>query len=98
MSDKVNRRLASAIDVIDATLTEDDKHKKALCDLTVERAVGLMLEQGAGLDMIIDRMTTYAVAQAVSAYGVAETLKVFDAAAAAVRNGVFDHLAPRKLN
>jgi hypothetical protein len=74
------------------TNDENDETLRATCDLIIERAVAMMLEQGGSLPMILDRLTTYAVAQTVAAYGLKEADNLLRVAAEALRTGSFDHL------
>jgi hypothetical protein len=69
-----------------------ETQRKAFCDLTVERASTLMLESGAEIPMIVDRLITYGVAQVVAAYGKDEAITMLRGALDAIERGVFDKL------
>ena len=77
---------------------EAEANLRALCDLIVSRAAEMMVEQKAPLEMIIDRMVTYATAQCTSSFGREDALKLHRQGIRAVREGQFDHLAPKTIN
>lgn len=61
------------------------------CDVIVTRAAQLMQDDaGAPLAMILDRMLTYAAAQAVFSDGSAEAAKLFRHCAEQIENGAFE--------
>lgn len=75
-----------------------DKDLQAYCDLVVTRAAELMAEQHTPLEMIIDRMVTYATAQCMATFGREDALKLHRQGIRAVRDGAFDHLLPKTIN
>lgn len=74
---------------IDLT-AERDKRLKAVCDGVINRAASLMVDElGAPIPMMLDRMLTYAAAQACSIDGSPNTAAVFRTLAAKIESGVF---------
>ena len=71
-----------------------DQELRARCDLTISRAAEMMVADGASLEMIIDRIVTYATAQCLSTFGKGDALKLHQQGIRAVREGTFDHLIP----
>lgn len=69
-----------------------DKELQAYCDLIVTRAADLMAEQAAPVEMILDRMLTYAVAQCMASFGAEDALKMLRQGIRAVRSGDLDHV------
>lgn len=67
-------------------LTNED-NPRALCDLVLEGAAGVMQASGASVPMILDRMLTYAAAQAVAGAGSAATAEMFRQVAANIEGG-----------
>lgn len=70
-----------------------DGERKELCDLIVERAAAAMEETGAPIEMILDRLLTFAGAQAFMRHGKARTAEIFRELAENIENGVFDQLS-----
>ncbi|WDR00883.1 hypothetical protein PSC71_09160 [Devosia sp. J2-20] len=69
------------------------KRVKQMCDLMVERATTMMAnEAGAPVEMIVDRLLTFAIAQMASTYGRQEALNMLRFASDQVKAGKFDHL------
>jgi hypothetical protein len=66
-----------------------ERERKALCELTVERAVALMVESGASAEMIVDRMLTWSIAQACLAIGSQEAAAMLRTAAEKTEAGLF---------
>lgn len=67
---------------------------KDRCDLVVYRAAVMMVgEFKAPVEMVVDRMVTYAVALVVSTHGRDNAIKMLNLAATHVEHGEFDHLA-----
>ena len=67
------------------------KDRKAACDLIIERAGEMMVEEmGAPIEMMIDRMLTFAGAHMCLLDGSQKTAEVFRALATNVENGVFE--------
>lgn len=75
-----------------------DQALRAHCDLIITRAAELMVEQGAPIEMIIDRMTTYATGQCMASFGKEDALKLHRQGLRAVKQGVLDHLLPKTVN
>ena len=69
-----------------------DKDLQAFCDLVVTRAAELMAEQNTPLEMILDRMLTYATAQCLATFGKGDALKMLRQGIRAIDRGDFDHL------
>jgi hypothetical protein len=74
--------------------TTSDSERKALCDLTIERAAELMLEAGAPIEMVIDRLSTFTVGRMVATSGKGQTSLVLRGIADRVDAGIFDHVDP----
>ena len=67
-----------------------DAAKSAACDLVIERAAVMMAgEVGASVEMILDRMLTYAAAQAATIDGSPRTATVFRELADKIEGGLF---------
>jgi hypothetical protein len=81
-------------DVPKPSPTTPEHERKALCDLTVSRAVDLMIESGAAVPLIIDRFTTWAVGQMVATAGRAQAAEVLRSIADRIDAGIFDHVDP----
>lgn len=78
-----------------AEMPKDADGARALCDLIVTRAAELMAQEaGAPIEMIMDRMVTFAGAQTVATFGKADAVAMFEQAVASVESGAFDHLIP----
>jgi hypothetical protein len=70
---------------------ERNEQKKAACDVIVERAAEMMFsEVAAPIEMIIDRLVTYAVAQMVLIDGKHGAASVCKTVALQVEAGAFD--------
>ncbi len=69
-----------------------ESERKERCDLIVERAVALMVEGGAPLEVVIDRLLSYGAAQACLTRGSVATAKVFRQLADNIEDGVFHSL------
>ena len=66
------------------------KEIAAFCDGITHRAATMMIEEGgASLEMVIDRLLTFAAAQAVSIDGSEQTAKVFRQLADRIQQGAF---------
>lgn len=66
------------------------------CDQVVQAAARAMADGGADMAMILDRMMTFATAQAVLADGSEHTAEVYRHFAARLDDGVFAHLDKRR--
>ena len=62
------------------------------CDLTIERAVALMVERTGDMALVVDRMFTFAAAQACVAEGPAKASSMMHYMIAQVDAGAFDYL------
>ncbi|SFO91007.1 hypothetical protein [Tranquillimonas alkanivorans] len=70
-----------------------EQSKKKACDRIVAKAAKEMVEgRGAPLGMMIDRMLTFAAAQAVRVEGSAKTAEKFRQLADKIEAGIFAHL------
>lgn len=66
-----------------------DEERKAHCDLIIERAAEMMVAKvGASIPMMIDRMLTYAAAQAATLEGSPATAEHFRAFADNIEGGL----------
>jgi hypothetical protein len=74
--------------------TEIETTRRKFCDVTITRAAELMIENGADVPMILDRLLTYATAQACSIDGAFNTAKMFRHIADQIDAGTFAHLEP----
>lgn len=74
----------------------DAEAQRRFCDQTVERAAALMEERGADVGMILDRLITFAAAQAVLCDGSTATAETFRHLAERLDSGVFQHLDNRR--
>ncbi|MDR6664283.1 hypothetical protein [Rhizobium sp. 1399] len=64
--------------------------QKAMCDLIVERAASMMVKKaGADIPLVLDRMLTYAAAQACTMNGSPHTAAAFRLLADKIEGGVF---------
>ena len=63
-----------------------------VCDEIVARAAVLMVENGASVGMALDRMLTYAAAQAVATDGREAAAEAFRGLAAKIEAGIFAHI------
>lgn len=67
-----------------------DEAKKIACDAIIERAAEMMVGSvGASIPMMIDRMLTYAAAQAATLEGSAVTAQHFRRFADSIEDGLF---------
>lgn len=67
-----------------------DEGKKIACDAIIERAAEMMVAgAGASIPMMIDRMLTYAAAQAATMEGSAVTAQHFRRFADQIEGGLF---------
>lgn len=67
-----------------------DEAKKIACDTILERAAVMMVaEVGASIPLMIDRMLTYAAAQAATLEGSAVTAEHFRLFAKQIEGGLF---------
>lgn len=63
------------------------------CDALLSEACETMQkEMGAEVELILDRLLTYAAAQMVLTSGKAEAAKAFRQCAKMVQSGIFDHI------
>ncbi|RUW81491.1 hypothetical protein [Mesorhizobium sp. M2A.F.Ca.ET.067.02.1.1] len=69
--------------------TTIEGQRKAFCDIIVERAVDLMQSSGAPAGMILDRLITYAAAQACTIDGSPKAAHAFRHLADQIDAGVF---------
>lgn len=68
----------------------DEAKKKIACDTIIERAAFMMVgEVGASIPMMIDRMLTYAAAQAATLEGSTVTAQHFRRFAEQIEGGLF---------
>ena len=73
------------------TPEEIEAHQKDLCDLTVQRAAEIMVsEVKAPVQMLLDRLFTFTVAQAVSSYGRDEAVRMLELGVQRIKEGMFD--------
>jgi hypothetical protein len=76
------------------TMTQDEAEVRRLCDRLVTTCAEMAVEGGASVPMLLDRMLTYAAAQAVVIDGSRNTAEVFRTLATTIEDGVFAHLDP----
>ncbi|NTA84908.1 hypothetical protein G6L13_31170 [Agrobacterium tumefaciens] len=70
--------------------SEAEERQKAFCDLVISRAADLMAsEGGAPVPMILDRLLTYATAQAAVLDGSAKTATALRTVADKIEAGLF---------
>jgi hypothetical protein len=70
--------------------SEAEERQKAFCDLVISRATDLMAtEGGAPVPMILDRLLTYATAQAAVLDGSAKTATALRTVADKIEAGLF---------
>ncbi len=74
----------------------DNQQKLAIkaCDLIVHRSAELMLEQGASVGMVLDRLLTFSAGQACKCDGAFNAAKAFRSIADQIEAGVFAHVEP----
>lgn len=74
-------------------LGADEETVKAHCDLVITRAAALMTgDFKAPVEMVIDRLVTYACAQTAASFGREQAIRMLNHAAIQIENGVFDHI------
>ena len=72
---------------------ELEEKRKAMCDVIITRAATMMLEKaGASMPMALDRIVTYAAAQACATSGKQEAANGFRAMADRIEAGIFDEM------
>jgi hypothetical protein len=72
-----------------------EETQRSVCDRIIARAAEVALEESsATVPMLLDRLLTFAVAQAVAIDGSARTARNFRSLADTIDSGVFDHLTP----
>ena len=76
------------------TMTKDDAELRRYCDEFVVNAARVMLERGATIPMVLDRMLTFAAAQSVSIEGTPATARAFRTMAENVESGIFARFDP----
>lgn len=76
----------------DDTTTET---RRKFCDVTLSRATELMQEEGASIEMILDRLLTYSAAQSC-VIDPAGAARMFRHIADQIDAGKFDHLEGQK--
>ncbi|MBU1313978.1 MAG: hypothetical protein ACK4P4_18485, partial [Allorhizobium sp.] len=70
--------------------SEREERQKALCDTIITRAATMMVEEvGASVPMMLDRMLTYAAAQACCNDGSPRTAAIFRDLANNIEGGLF---------
>lgn len=70
-----------------------EEQRKAVCDQLIERAAEMMVEgAGAPIEMMIDRMLTYAAAQACTLQGSPATARTFRRLADNIEAGCFHRI------
>ena len=79
--------------------TTSETERRALCDLILSRATEMMVtDVGVSVEMVVDRLITYAAAQTVTTYGKQDAIDMFKFSAEQVEAGKFDHLIPDMKN
>ena len=79
----------------DKTRTEtDNKSTIKACDQIVHKSVDLMIDQGASIGMVLDRLLTFSAGQACKCDGAFHAAQAFRSIAAQIEGGVFAHLEP----
>lgn len=74
----------------------NDAQKAIFCDMIVTKAAEAMIEvSGANVSMIIDRLLTFAAAQAVSIEGSKNTAQTFRQLADRIDAGMFAKFDPK---
>ncbi len=77
---------------------ERDERRRAVCDQIIYRAATMMVgEAGAPVPMMIDRLLTFAAAQAAANEGSARAAKLFRQLADNVERGAFNDLTGENL-
>lgn len=75
-------------------MTEASKETRKACDLIVHRSAELMLEQGASIGMVLDRLLTFSAGQACKIDGAFHAAQAFRQVADQIEGGVFAHIEP----
>lgn len=75
-------------------MTEAEKKTRAKCDLITHRAAELMIEEGAGVGMMLDRLLTFSAAQTSKIEGAFKAATVFRGIADQIEAGAFAHVEP----
>jgi hypothetical protein len=75
-------------------MTENNKTTIQACDQIIHRSAELMLEQGASMGMMLDRLLTFSAGQACKVDGAFHTAQAFRSIADQIEGGVFAHLEP----
>lgn len=76
-----------------------EQEQKAMCDMIVENAAIMMFQDvKAPFAMIVDRLTTYAVAQMVTAEGKEGAAAIVRSVALQIEGGAFDRVERGKAN
>lgn len=70
----------------------DPKTQRRICNIVITRAADLMAETGAPIPMILDRLITFAAAQAC-VLNPDDAARLFRHVADEIDAGVFDHVA-----
>lgn len=68
---------------------QDDDNAKAFCNQVIERAVEMMAQAKASMELIVDRLLTYAIAQIVTLHGNARAAEILHEIADNVEAGKF---------
>lgn len=72
---------------------EQEEQRKAICDEIIARAANIMVgEVGASIEMMLDRMFTYASAQSFQSHGKASTVRAMREMATNIEQGALDDL------
>ncbi|WP_299837500.1 hypothetical protein [uncultured Jannaschia sp.] len=69
---------------------------KSLCDTIVTQAAMAMQENGASVELILDRLLTYSAAQAYFDTGPEYTAALFRSIADNIEGGAFSHLDKKR--
>jgi hypothetical protein len=73
--------------------SEQEERRKAACDMIIERAARMMVDEGgASVAAVIDRMLTYAAAQACTVEGSTKTAAKFRVLADRIEAGLFHRM------
>lgn len=72
---------------------EQEEQRKLVCDEVIGRAANIMIDEvGASIEMMLDRMFTYAAAQSFVTQGKANTVRAMREMAKNIENGALDEL------
>ena len=78
--------------------SEREERQKALCDTIITRAAHMMIDEvKAPMPMMLDRLLTYAAAQACSIEGSPKTAAVFRRLADNIEAGIFHSITGEDL-